>query len=226
LYRIYTDIMRKVTVVVKINILSKFGLNNFLADIKSLSLVEFIRFDSNRLIEVAILEIHLKKNKKFKDVRIPPFARIPQVFSETKDRVVFLYEAKYPQFAKPLFKKMDVDIIWERPFKITKDYAIVSGVGTEANLKKFVKAARVFGSVERISYSKADYKGHNELDKLTTRQKEVLKAAKKYGYYRYPREISTEELAKKIKCSKATLIEHLRRIENKLITSILEKNEM
>jgi len=218
--------MRKVTVVVKNNMLSKFGLKNFLSDIVSLGLVEFIRFDSNRLIEVAIIEIVLRKDKKFKDVRLPPFARITKVFSETKDRVVCLYEAKYPQMAKPLFKKMDQDIIWERPFKITKDYAVVSGAGTEANLKRFIKAARIFGSVERISYSKADYKGHNELDKLTNRQKEVLKAAKRYGYYRYPREISSEELAKKIKCSKTTLIEHLRRIENKLITSVMEKYDV
>ena len=44
-----------------------------------------------------------------------------------------------------------------------------------------------------------------------------------WGYYRYPREIDTKELAKRIGISRTTLIEHLRKAENRVMEKVLVK---
>ncbi|SDQ51598.1 helix-turn-helix domain-containing protein [Natronobacterium texcoconense] len=55
------------------------------------------------------------------------------------------------------------------------------------------------------------------LDTLTTAQREVFEHAREAGYYEWPREITTRELAADMDLAKSTLLEHLRRAESKLL---------
>lgn len=52
---------------------------------------------------------------------------------------------------------------------------------------------------------------------LTARQREAFTAARQRGYYRWPRDISAQELAAELGVSKATFLEHLRKAEAKLL---------
>jgi len=52
-------------------------------------------------------------------------------------------------------------------------------------------------------------------------EEEVLLTAIHNGYYEYPRKINATELADKIKTSKSTVIEHLRKAENKVMLSAI-----
>lgn len=68
---------------------------------------------------------------------------------------------------------------------------------------------------------------HRELDqalerRLTERQREVLAAASRRGYYEWPREVTQEELAADLGVSTATLTEHLRAAEQELITMVFD----
>lgn len=53
--------------------------------------------------------------------------------------------------------------------------------------------------------------------KLTYKQKKAIELALKHGYYRYPREIALEKLAKLMKISYSTYQAHLRKAEKKLL---------
>ncbi|MFC5369110.1 helix-turn-helix domain-containing protein [Salinirubrum litoreum] len=53
---------------------------------------------------------------------------------------------------------------------------------------------------------------------LTDRQREVVVEALARGYYEWPRRINNEDLAEELGISRATLHEHLRRAEKKLLT--------
>ncbi|GGN96036.1 MULTISPECIES: helix-turn-helix domain-containing protein [Haloarcula] len=55
------------------------------------------------------------------------------------------------------------------------------------------------------------------LDSLTSAQRKVFEHARDAGYYEWPRETSTRELADDMDVSKTTLLEHLRKAEAKLL---------
>lgn len=64
----------------------------------------------------------------------------------------------------------------------------------------------------------ADRSSRNQrLDTLTTAQREVFEHAREAGYYEWPREITTRELADDLDIAKSTLLEHLRTAESKLL---------
>ena len=54
-------------------------------------------------------------------------------------------------------------------------------------------------------------------DDLSERQREVYDLARAEGYYSWPRETSAGDLAAELDVSKATLLEHLRKAESKLL---------
>jgi len=57
----------------------------------------------------------------------------------------------------------------------------------------------------------------NRRDKLSSRQWEAFNLACKRDYYSWPRETTTQELADELDIAKATLLEHLRKAEMKLL---------
>jgi predicted DNA binding protein len=58
--------------------------------------------------------------------------------------------------------------------------------------------------------------------RLTDRQHEVIEYALDAGFFEWPREITGEELAEEMDISRATLLEHLRKAESKLLTDALK----
>ncbi len=57
---------------------------------------------------------------------------------------------------------------------------------------------------------------------LTDRQLEVVSCALEEGYFEWPREISSEELAEKLGINRTTALEHLRKAQAKLLADALE----
>jgi predicted DNA binding protein len=55
--------------------------------------------------------------------------------------------------------------------------------------------------------------------RLSERQREVFRLAKRRGYYEWPRKTSASDLADEMELSKTTLLEHLRKAEAKLLGS-------
>ncbi|OIB58941.1 helix-turn-helix domain-containing protein [Natrialba sp. SSL1] len=56
-----------------------------------------------------------------------------------------------------------------------------------------------------------------QFDELSERQREIFQLARRKGYYTWPREVSVTELAQEIDLSQATVLEHLRKAEAKLL---------
>ncbi|RBI63756.1 hypothetical protein DMJ13_04330 [halophilic archaeon] len=54
-------------------------------------------------------------------------------------------------------------------------------------------------------------------DDLSERQREAFELARRRGYYEWPREVTAADLAEELGVSKATLLEHLRKAEAKLL---------
>jgi PAS domain S-box-containing protein len=60
---------------------------------------------------------------------------------------------------------------------------------------------------------------------LTDRQREVLEAAYRAGYFNWPRDSNAEEVAESLDISSATLHSHLRKAERSLLTELFEASE-
>lgn len=85
-------------------------------------------------------------------------------------------------------------------------------------LKDIVAGLREIGEVTLDSLSELG----NTSTQLTPRQREVITAALEAGYFEWPRQIDSEELADELNISRATFLEHLRKAEEKLLRDALQ----
>ena len=96
--------------------------------------------------------------------------------------------------------------------------------GTDNNVERFFKAMQILWDLDGIKIQKLEYKECDILSILTNNQKKILNSAKKFGYYDYPRKITSEELSEKIGINKDITLENLRKAEKRIITRILDDN--
>lgn len=61
------------------------------------------------------------------------------------------------------------------------------------------------------------------LDELTEKQRGILKAAYRYGYFDHQGKIDAGKLAEKIGVHKTTLLEHLHKAEKRLVGRMLDE---
>ena len=94
--------------------------------------------------------------------------------------------------------------------------------GTDDSIEDFLKAVKILGIVKDIKIQKLEDKECDILSNLTNNQKKILNYAKKFGYYDYPRKITSEELSEKTGINKDVILESLRKAEKRIITRILE----
>jgi predicted DNA binding protein len=84
-----------------------------------------------------------------------------------------------------------------------------------ADLKAIIDDLEQFGTV---TLGKLETFTETTESPLTARQRDVVIEALTRGYYDWPRGINNEDLAAELEISRATLHEHLRRAEKKLLT--------
>ncbi|ELZ47056.1 Bacterio-opsin activator HTH domain protein [Halorubrum coriense DSM 10284] len=96
-------------------------------------------------------------------------------------------------------------------------------VGERTDIRESLDAVQEASGAE-VSVESMSSSGHagrtpreHRLDTLTTTQRKVFEHAREAGYYEWPREASTRELADDMDVSKTTLLEHLRKAESKLL---------
>ena len=195
---------------------------DFLLDkIESIELLELLKIDFEKRIKMAIAAFNIKKYYKIEDIKLPDYVEIFTVLQKKDNRYICLIKAKYFKNLSTLAKKFNIDIIWDTPSIFTKEKMIISVTGNEKNLKRILDLFKNIGKITKISFVKPIFNEQTILSYLTDKQREILIEAKKNGYYNYPRKINSEELSKKIGLSKPTVIQHLRKAEDRIVSNIL-----
>lgn len=110
----------------------------------------------------------------------------------------------------------------EFPIIVDRYNCRFSLVGRRDELYNIIRKAKEGWKIEVLSFEKYDPANKNMLDSLTAMQKEVLKQAYLNGYFSYPRKITPQKLADQLGIKKATLLEHLRKAENKILHRIIK----
>jgi len=213
--------MRKMIMELKID---RFFMKNFdflLEKVESIELLELIKIDFEKRIKMAISAINMKEGHNIEEIEMPHYVEIFNVLEKKGNRYICLIKVKYFKNLSSLAKKFNIDIIWDTPSIINKEKMVVSVSGSEENLKKILELFKQVAQVNKISLVKSTYKEQSILSCLTDKQKEIFVAAKKNGYYDYPRKINSERLANKIGLGRATVVEHIRKAENRIMAQIL-----
>ena len=213
--------MRKL--IVELNIEeSMLKMLDFLLDkVESIELIELIKLDFEQRIKMGIAALNMKEGYTIDDIDFPDFMEFLTVLKQEGNRYIVLSKVKFYKKFIGLAKKFNIDIIWSTPSIFTKNKMTLSIIGSEENLKKILDVIKILGEIKSISFIKATFNEQSILSCLTGKQKEIIIAAKKNGYYNYPRKITSNQLSQKVGLSKPTVIQHLRKAEKRIISNIL-----
>lgn len=213
--------MRKLTIDLKIKEELMEMLNFLLDKTDSIELIELIKLDFKKGVKMGIAALNMKEGYTIDDLDFPEFMDTMTVLKKEGNRYIIFAKVTFFKKFTGLAKKFDLDIIWDTPSIFTKDKMTLSVTANEENLKKFLELIKNLGDVKSVSFTKAIFNEQTILSCLTEKQKEILIAAKKNGYYNYPRKINSKELSEKIGLSKPTVVQHLRKAEIRLVSNIL-----
>ncbi|GAA0681617.1 helix-turn-helix domain-containing protein [Natronoarchaeum mannanilyticum] len=112
----------------------------------------------------------------------------------------------------------EISAVRERGFDLTL-------VGSHDEIGRSIErmlGAGVNVDLERLSELRGPT---STMDRLTDRQREVLRTAHSLGYYDVPRRTSTEDLAEELNLEPSTVSEHLQRAERNLVDDVLVPGE-
>ncbi len=192
--------------------------------IESMELLDMIRMDLEKGVKVAITKIRMKEGYTLSDLRLPEGSEVLSVLTANGSEYVCLVKGRQAMemfgMGAGFMENFNLDIKWEVPSRITRDRLVFSFVGEEADLRKFLNTFKNFGVIKSIGFKKFSPEGDGILTCLTAKQREVLRAAQKHGYYRRPRKISSARLAKILGISPATTLEHIRKAEQRIMDYI------
>ena len=221
--------MRKLTVEVELNEHIRQAFSFFLEKLESLELLELIKIDFKEGTKLAIVALTIKGDFAIDQIWDNEFIEMLTVLSQDNNRYVCLIKTRAMVKVSTMLgldhtnleKEYSYDLVWDTPTTFTHDKILCSVIGTEENLKRFLDSITFAGDIKHVSYTKATYGEDSLLSCLTEKQREVLIAANKYGYYAYPRKITSEQLARQVGLSKPTVVQHLRKAEVRLIAHLL-----
>lgn len=101
----------------------------------------------------------------------------------------------------------------------------VAEIGREAVLRRVIEETQAIVDVEIERLGSYDPSEDRPFADLTDRQREVLRVAVEEGYYEEPRQVTYADIAARLDCSAGTVGQHLRRIEAKLMPTVISGSD-
>jgi DNA-binding Lrp family transcriptional regulator len=221
--------MRKMIVELDPTLVFKMLGKKFFTKIECFEGRALIRYSLEDMSKLVITDITMKKGYTLDDFDPPEEMTILDVLktSEIERTYTLLMKVQVKdrgnlkKYFQKVYKFLEADVIYDLPFHASETKIVISCIGETPELEKALKAFRLMGSVKQLHFQKATFTEYDPLACLTTKQKDIVLNAKKSGYYDYPRRVNSQDLADSLGISKATLIEHLRKAEIRLIDTLL-----
>jgi predicted DNA binding protein len=214
--------MRKVVIEIEPYETTKEAQKPLFTHIRSYEVLEVLKMDREKSIYVDLIECHLKEDVSIDEMTSIGDMDILSVIRSEGDKHVCLVLGHQTEAASDAFGGLELNLIYTAPSLISEDKVIVSFISSQHDMKRFVEMVKArVGKVVNISFKQSTYEKKQILSILTDKQREIMSAAYRYGYYDIPTGITSERLAQKMNISKPTLLEHLRKAERRILTEIL-----
>ena len=236
LYRVYsalrkdineqkpTLIMRRLILEVPERELLKAGIEvPPLKKIKSLQLLYFLRQNAEEFAAISRVEFK-DDTSTVEDLLKGGLLAEAQLIEKEKNNTYIAFMRSDPSLSTVLnYIGMEGGYLFP-PLEISDGKVKFTFLGSEKEIKDFMEKINGIGVHYRIVLlADTNFSPISPLSHLTEKQREVLIAAYRLGYYDIPRKINSEELAKKLNLVDSTVIEHLRKAEQRIVTYLVEQ---
>jgi predicted DNA binding protein len=194
-----------------------------LKKIKSLELLYFLRQNDQEFAAISRVEFK-EANQNPQDLLKDGLVEDAQIIEKEKEGTYILFfRSSSPSMSSALnYIGLDGGFLFP-PLGIADGKVKFSFFGSEQQIKDFMEKIDALAIHYRVVLlADASFSPFSPLNQLTEKQQDVLLAAYKLGYYDIPRKITSEELAKKLGVADSTVVEHLRKAEQRLIREIIE----
>jgi len=193
--------------------------------VESIELLELLRWDASKGIKLVLAEIIMNHSYSIDDFVLPPGSEILSVLHQKMNKYTCLIKGKLTQGLIEVVKHManepEMNLVLDTPNRNTEKSFVMSVIGDQQSLQWFIEGIKKIGIIKQTSFVKPIYQGNNLLSCLTDKQRNIILKANEMGYYDYPRKINSERLANKIGLGRATVVEHLRKAEKRIMKQIL-----
>jgi hypothetical protein len=213
--------MRKIVLEVEPNEGTLATLRPILDRLSSYEVLEQLKYDRENGTCVDLIQGRLREGLSIDEVEWFGHMELLSVIKTEGDTHTCLVKYYEPPSSEEVDADFDMDLIYTTPNLISEERFVMSAIGADRDLARFMEGVRKHvGEVTRMSLTRAAYQRRDILTVLTDRQREVLTAANQYGYYEYPRRVSSEKLADRVGISKPVLLQHLRKAEGRIMADI------
>ena len=209
------------------NGLPKINEHNPLDHIKTLEILQFLRLDNEEFAAICRIETEQPMpeiaNLFAKGGAQENFSEGAQILEREKSGayIVFVRHSPVP-FGSTISQLMGGGYLVAT--EIREGKIKITYLGTVKEVKNVLENLKVHGLRYKIvSLTDAKFSPNSPLNFLTEKQRRVLLAAYKFGYYSLPRKIDSEQLAKKLSLHKSALAAHRRKAELRLIAEVLKE---
>jgi HTH DNA binding domain len=187
--------------------------------IKSLEVLHFIKQDPNEF--ALICEVEFKQRPTRLDEIFNEPGDELQVLDQSRDgKCVILFKGK-PQ------NDPTAQAFWAAggylltPLEIKNGKVRMTFLGSAKQIRIIPAMFKKMGvQFKVVQVADADSPRNSPLNELTEKQRGVLSAAHKHGYYDIPRRINSKQLAQKLAISSSDLIKHRRKAEGRLLSAV------
>jgi hypothetical protein len=182
-------------------------------NIESLQVLNFLKQEQNEFAMICILS-HRGPVPKIEDF----FREKGKIQLIERKRGVCTYFIKM----KPHPDILDGGGYLVEPFQVRDGIATITFFGTSREVRRFLQKARTAGFPYKVvSIKNANFSSDSPVNHLTDKQRDVLVAAYRLGYYDIPKKTSSRKLAEKLNIRSSTLITHRIKAERHLLDEIL-----
>lgn len=216
--------MRKVTVVMDSAVVRRVlpkKYRPFLDMVEYVEGVHILRIDPARGVKMVIVNMKLRPGHRMDELSGIANVKVLDILKQADDLYTVLVKAEGDRRFRNLAKLFPLDVSYELPFRYDSEKIVLSFVAGQRAIGLVLRAFRLFGKVLDVRIQRAIVSDTDPVAILTERQKEAMVAARRLGYYDIPRKADTTRVARELRLSKSTTLEHLRKAEKRLINQIL-----
>lgn len=191
--------------------------------VKSIETLAFLRSTPREVAAICRVEFE-DPTTRFEDVFTDPSESVSLLETERPGTYTFFYKRK------PLRRLLRIGSsvpggYLSVPYETKEGRVRLTLLGSAKSVRGLLDSltkARLKHRV--ISLGDPKFSPNSPLERLTEKQRGVLEAAFKLGYYDLPRKIGSKDLAKRFHIREPTVVNHRRKAERKILAEIFNLN--